>query len=161
MRDMNNKRFVFLCFVLIILGSYYLLFETVPKLENKEKGELNKFCDFSKSDVIGIKLVSKGDTIIIERKQGEWLIKEPVPSKADASAVNTYLQYYAGIIEIMVVEEAPSDLSRFGLENPKLEVTLNMDHNLSPVNIMIGNKNPNNTCVTRRKKNYHKYCWLV
>ena len=102
--------------------------------------------------IYGRTLVSKGDTILIEREQNGWLIKEPVSSKVDAFAVNTYLQYYAGIIEIMVVEEVPPDLSRFGLESPELEVTLKMNHNLSPVNIMIGNKNPNGTCCYAKKK---------
>jgi hypothetical protein len=65
-----------------------------------------------------------GQTIELDRVNGNWTITQPVHLAADRDAVRQLLNGITGARVAEFVEDQPADLSNFGLANPSLTVEL-------------------------------------
>jgi hypothetical protein len=65
-----------------------------------------------------------GSTITLDRKDGKWSITAPESVAADQDAVGTVVSSLSPVTADSVVEDKPSDLSKYGLATPGLTVTV-------------------------------------
>ncbi len=84
-----------------------------------------KLAAISDSAVQQIELKKKdGSTVVLDRKNGKWTITSPESVPADQDAVGTIVSSLNPVTADSVVEDKPSDLSKYGLTTPSLTVTI-------------------------------------
>ena len=89
--------------------------DTAPKVIKLESADVQKV-ELKRKD---------GEVVVLARnKDNQWEITAPKAMRADQDAVNGLVNTLASLNSDKVVEEKPSDLSAFGLNNPTEEVTL-------------------------------------
>ena len=137
---------------LILFGIFILLLAAVYFFEFRGQGEdgsEEKLISLISDDVTRI-VFDNGEEIIQFQKEGEeWLITEPVEAKGDKYEVDRLADDFADLRIERVVEEAPSDLEKYGI--PLKEIELYFKGQDQPVKIMIGMENPlDNTFFAKR-----------
>ena len=85
-----------------------------PKLADIAAGQIKEI-DLKKKD---------GATLTIRHENGKWALTSPEPLPADQDAINTLTGSLNPITADNVVEDKPSDVSKYGLTNPSLTVTV-------------------------------------
>jgi hypothetical protein len=84
-----------------------------------------KLADISDSAVQQIELKKKdGSTVTLDRKNGKWSITAPESYSADQDAVSTIVSSLNPVTADGIVEDKPSDLTKYGLTTPTLTVTI-------------------------------------
>jgi hypothetical protein len=84
-----------------------------------------KLADISDSAVQQIELKKKdGSTVTLDRKSGKWAIMAPESLSADQDAVSTIVSSLNPVTADSIVEDKPSDLSKYGLTTPSLSVII-------------------------------------
>jgi hypothetical protein len=82
-----------------------------------------KLADISDAAVQQIELKKKdGSTVILDRKNGKWVITAPESLRADQDAVATVVSSLNPVTADSIVEDKPSDVSKYGLATPSLTV---------------------------------------
>lgn len=85
-----------------------------PKLADIGAGQIKEI-DLTKKD---------GGTLIIDRQNGKWIITNPERLPADQDAVNSLVGALNPVTADNVVEDRPSDISKYGLKTPTLTVSV-------------------------------------
>jgi len=127
----------------ILLGIFILLFIAVYFFEFRNQGEEStedKLISLASDDVVKIVFNNGEETIRFQREEEEWLITEPIETKGDKIEVNRLADDFSDLRIERIVEEAPSDLEKYGF--PQKEIELYYDGQDEPVKIMIGMENP-------------------
>ncbi|MGI8960173.1 MAG: DUF4340 domain-containing protein [Bryobacteraceae bacterium] len=84
-----------------------------------------KLANISDSVVQQIELKKKdGSIVTLDRKNGKWAITAPEALTADQDAVSTIVSSLSPVTADSIVEDKPSDLSKYGLTTPSLTVTV-------------------------------------
>src|SRR5215472_14785213 len=79
--------------------------------------------------------------ILLTKSASDWKITEPKPLSADASTVSSVLSTLASLNADRLVEEKSSDLQRYGLEHPSLEIGVTEKDNKSQ-RLLLGDDTP-------------------
>jgi hypothetical protein len=85
-----------------------------PKLADIAGGQIKEI-DLKKKD---------GATLTIQHENGKWALTSPEPLPADQDAINTLAGALNPMTADNVVEDKPSDVSKYGLTNPSLTVSV-------------------------------------
>lgn len=128
---------------LLLFGIFILLFAAVYFFEFRSQGEENEndmLISFASEDVEKIIFKNDGQTIQFQRKEEEWLITDPIETKADKYEVNMLADDFSNLRIERVVEEEPSDLEKYGI--PQKEIELYTKGQDIPIKIQIGMQNP-------------------
>ena len=128
---------------LLLFGIFILLFAAVYFFEFRSQGEENEndmLISFASKDVEKIIFKNDGQTIQFQRKEEEWLITDPIETKADKYEVNMLADDFSNLRIERVVEEEPSDLEKYGI--PQKEIELYTKGQDIPIKIQIGMQNP-------------------
>jgi len=77
------------------------------------------------ASVTGVDVKKKGgDTLTLQRENGKWAITAPSKFSADQDAANGITSSLSPATADSVVEDKPADLSKYGLSDPSLTVTI-------------------------------------
>jgi len=128
---------------LLLFGIFILLFAAVYFFELRSQGEENEddmLISFASEDVEKIIFKNDGQTIQFQRKEEEWLITDPIETKADKYEVNRLADDFSNLRIERVVEEDPSDLEKYSI--PQKEIELYTKGQDIPTKIQIGMQNP-------------------
>ena len=88
-----------------------------PKILTLTEGDIQKL-DLKKKD---------GDAIVLKKNNsGKWEIVAPKPYTADQDAMNGLVSAAAAVTSDRLVDDKPSDLKQFGLDQPALEVDITL-----------------------------------
>ena len=99
------------------------------------------------SSVTKVELKKKdAPEIQLEKSGSDWRITEPKPLAADQSTVSSMLSTLASLNADRLLEEKSSDLQRYGLEHPLLEVDVTEKDNKSQ-RLMLGDDTPTGGAV--------------
>ncbi len=79
---------------------------------------------FADKDVNKIELQGEGKDIRLTQKDDTWSIEQPGPYAADASAMRSFLSTLRAMRATDFPDDQPADLSTYGLDQPRLTVTL-------------------------------------
>jgi hypothetical protein len=85
-----------------------------PKLADVHDAQIKEI-DLKKKD---------GTTVDLQRQNGKWAITAPEPLPADQDAVSSLVSSLSPITADSVVDDKPADLSKYGLKDPSLTVTI-------------------------------------
>ena len=84
-----------------------------------------KLTDIPEAQVQSIDLKKKdGSDVTLARKDGKWAITSPEALPADQDAANSLVSSLSPVSADNVVEDKPADVSKYGLNNPSLVVTV-------------------------------------
>jgi hypothetical protein len=70
-----------------------------------------------------VTLVSQGQTSTVRRIDGVWRLTSPVQADADETTISSLTSNIATLEINRVVDENPSDLGEYGLDDPRVQVT--------------------------------------
>ena len=87
-----------------------------------------------------------GSTLALQRQNGKWAITSPEQVATDQDAANSVASALNSITADSVVEDKAADLSKFGLQNPSLSVTVH-EKNGKTENINFGDDVPTGSLV--------------
>jgi hypothetical protein len=81
-------------------------------------------------------------TITLARKDGQWTIEQPGPYPADTPTVRSFLSTLRTMRAIDFPNDQPTDLTPYGLDNPRLRVVLFLGKDQAEKHVLIGKENP-------------------
>ena len=87
-----------------------------------------------------------GTKVSLERKSGKWAITAPAPYAADQDAVSSIVSALSPANGDSVIEAKPGDVSKYGLTNPTLTVTVH-EKGGKTEQLLIGDDVPANSLV--------------
>jgi hypothetical protein len=115
-----------------------------------------KLLDVPESQLLSIELQKKGSPPLnLSKDKGKWSITAPAVYAADQDAAISLASSFAGVNADSVVEDAPKDLSRYGLADPALTVTAH-EKNGKTDKLFFGDDVPTGSLVYVRTGNDHK-----
>jgi hypothetical protein len=95
------------------------------KAEAKEKSE--KLFEFDKARVKELRLSKDGQTVVrLEKAEKGWMLLDPVKAKGDGTAVDSLLGTLTSMKQKKDLGDE-KDLKAYGLDQPKLEVSVKLD----------------------------------
>ncbi len=118
-----------LALLLVALGlGLYLWLVEMPAEQKRLQAETiaRKLVDFKEDDVQGFTIISSQGEIAVVREDGRWTIRKPKPMEADATAVGEFLRTLMLAQVSRVVDETGTDLKAYGLDTPRLSVSLRL-----------------------------------
>jgi hypothetical protein len=76
---------------------------------------------FTGEDITAMSMKRNGAVVFESHKQGDydWTLTQPIKGTANASAISPMQEAIAGMSVVEFIEEKPTDLKKYGLENPK------------------------------------------
>jgi len=93
--------------------------------DKKAETETPTLVNIPDGSIDGIDIQKKdGSKVSLERKSGKWSIAAPASYPADQDAVSSVVSALAPATGDSVVEEKPGDVSKYGLANPSVAVTV-------------------------------------
>lgn len=99
---------------------------------------------FSRSDIDRIELFQDDKRVILEKREGQWHLLEPVQDRASESAVSSLLSTLETARVQQFVAEEPEDLSEFGLSEAGVRVRLRNSTDGTWVALEIGDQQEEN-----------------
>lgn len=145
---MKFKTTIILLAVFAVLLAFVLLFES--KNEGKKEAE-KKLVDLAAADVEKMALKNDEGTIVFQKDdKGEWMIVQPIESKADSYEVNRLAEDFSNLRFERVVEAEAGDPAKY--EIPKKELTLWYKNRPEPVKLLLGMENPIDSTIFARKE---------
>lgn len=115
---------------------YFVEFEKAAK-----EGEKQTLLDFAADDVARVTLTYPDREIVVERKDGAWKLTAPIEAAADETAVTNLVRAVADCEVKKTIDDPPEDLSPYGLEPPKVTVSVKLKDRDLPA-IRVGKTTP-------------------
>src|SRR5713101_8417478 len=131
-----SRAVLVLLLVALGLGLYLWLVE-MPAEQKRLQAETiaRKLVDFKEDDVQGFTIISSQGEIAVVREGGRWTIRKPKPMEADATAVGEFLRTLMLAQVSRVVDETGTDLKAYGLDTPRLSVSLRLGSGTQTVRV--------------------------
>lgn len=99
-----------------------------------------KIMDFLTSDVSRLIVTRKNEEIVFEKDTEEkWMIKKPLNVRASKDEIEKFLSQIRGIKVEEFVDDNPSNLSAYGLDNPKITIKVERKEK-GPLTLYLGNR---------------------
>lgn len=106
-----------------------------------------KLVTFADDDVQWIEVKStRGDLRAVKTDGDKWNIEQPQPYAGDPSALRTYASSVRALRAVDFVEENAADLARYGLDDPRLKISVGLKGDAVKT-ILIGNKKEGSTDI--------------
>ena len=107
--------------ILLLLAGYFYFFEMVRKEARvKEEEAARRLFQVDKTEITALKIEKPSAETISLKKDGHWLILEPISTRADEFAVEGLLSRLQSLEMDRQVDEAAKDLQSYGLDKPTL-----------------------------------------
>src|SRR5438034_226891 len=140
-----------LALALLLVGGFYYVYE-VRWAPDRERAETRKGRVFSAeaTDVTGVELKRREDTVRLTRAGEAWELKSPVVARADRARVEETLTTVLTARVDREIDPKPAALGDFGLDKPAAEVTLTLKDG-KRLGLALGNKSPTGVWVYARE----------
>ena len=147
---MKHKGTLLLIVVLVALSSFFYIYEIKGAAKRKQAEEGRKKEEWLKSQIFPyqvqdfkkIRIMKDNKTILYQRKEQVWWMKEPLNIKGDEKAVDDIIRSIIGVVETDPVTDNPSDLVQFGLNRPQMEISVWLEGKEEEMTLLLGNDNP-------------------
>jgi hypothetical protein len=138
----RERSFLILVLIGIALGAYIYLVERKRPAGDEPEKKPKVFEDVKEADVEEVVVKSGTDTTDLKRIGSKWQIVAPITADADTEQVNNLLGNFATLERNEVVEEAPSNLKRYGLDPARADVAFRKKGSSTMRHLLVGNKAP-------------------
>jgi hypothetical protein len=123
---------------------YYLVDIPAEKRQLEEKERAGKIFLFEKDQVEEFILGKKDIALHLKRNsQNDWELLKPVQANADADTVFAFLSFLHSARFSRVVEDSPKDFSVYGLKEPSMTITLQLQGS-DKKTLFVGDDHPMN-----------------
>ena len=92
-------------------------------------------------DVQTVQIRADGKDLTLVQKDGAWSIAQPAAYPADAAAVRNFLSSLRSMRALDFPADQPTDLATYGLDQPRLTLTLTVGKDLTEKRVLIGKEN--------------------
>jgi hypothetical protein len=126
--------------ILVVLVSYFFVFEVYKKRKTTEAKEAEKkVFSVNAEEIREITISENSEVIALKKENDKWLIFSPVETETDGPAVLGFVNTLADLkVKKWVGQE--SDLSPFGLDKPA--VTISAKESQKTCRLVLGSKTP-------------------
>ena len=157
---MNWGRTLLLIILLFALSGYLYLFEIKGAAERKLTEEKKKEEEWRKiqifpyqpQDFKKIRLMKDNRTIVYQKEENLWWMKEPMNIKGDERAVDDIIHSIINVVETDPVTDNPSDLVQFGLDEPRMVISVQLEGVERTRTLLFGNDNPTSITIYAKLK---------
>lgn len=147
---MNWGKTALLTLVLIGLSGYLYFFEIRGAAERNLAETKSKQDAWRKIQIFPyqpeefnyIRLIQDDKTIIYQKEEGVWWMKEPLNIRGDEAATLDLLFSIINVVETDPVNDSPDDLVQFGLDNPQIVISIRLEGTDEVKTLLLGNSNP-------------------
>jgi hypothetical protein len=131
-----------LLLVALGLGGYLYVFESNRPIED-ENAKTKVFAhDAAKINQVQVKSSAGEVTALRKGANDTWTIVQPSEAPADRNNIGDVVTNLANLEEQRVVDENAADLKAYGLAEPRIDVTFNVEGEKEPKRILLGEKTP-------------------
>ena len=149
--------------VLVLAGlGAYIYFVTWKKPDADTGTKQEKVFAGVQTDKIGeLKVKSeKGDITTLKKDGGGWQVTAPLQTRADESEVSGITSNLSSVEVTRVIDDNPSSLKDYGLDQPRVEVDFKADGDKDFKKLFIGEKSPTGASLYA-KRNDEKRVFLI
>lgn len=152
---MKWGRTLILIALLVGLSGFFYFYEIKGAAERKHAEMKEKEEEWRKiqifryhpQDLKRIRLTKANRTIVYQKEKQVWWMKEPMDIKGDENAADDIIQSIINVVECDSVADNPSDLVQFGLDRPKMKISVLLEGMEEPRTLLFGNDNPTTTTI--------------
>jgi hypothetical protein len=152
---MNWGKTLLLFLGLIVLSGYLYIFEIRGGAEKKLAEERKKQAEWRSIQLFPcqphefqkITLFKEGTTIIYEKEDGVWWMREPLNIKGSERSADDIILSILNVVETDPVSDNPSDLAQFGLDAPPLFISVALEGKEQPKTLLLGADNPTSITI--------------
>jgi len=153
---MTWRRIVVYYALAVAVGGYFFFFEWEPSGEKpltvpKRVMTQSKFLPISRDEIVELELHRDGATVICRRDGDKWRVIEPAGAPVTSDLIVSFVENLTPEKEVQIMEEAAKDLAPYGLDQPRVTVSVKGKSILATV--LIGDRNPTGSAVYARKEN--------
>lgn len=135
---MSFKRNIFIALFFIVILGIYLGVSSLKTKKEKILEEQEKLFTEPEESIVSFTLKNPNGTFKLKKQDDTWYIVSPIKAKADQSTINIMLSNLAGAKKSNVFEA--EELSPYGLEEPKISVTLAFEKPGKKTTILFGDE---------------------
>jgi hypothetical protein len=146
---------VILLVVAVGFGAYlYFVDAKKPVADENAK---QKIFSYDSSKIVQLQIKSAtGDVTSLKKGSGGWTIVKPVAAEADQNTASDVAASLANLDQDRVVDENATDLKTYGLAEPRIDVSFNVDGDKDTHRILIGDKSPTSVGLYAKLPNSNK-----
>ena len=127
------------------LGGYLYFVESERPIADENAKKKVFTYDAAKINQLQVKS-SKGEVTALRKGADDvWTIVQPANAPADRNAVSDVVTNLANLEEQRIVDENAADLKAYGLAEPVVDVTVQVDSEKEPKRVLLGDKTPAST----------------
>jgi hypothetical protein len=135
---------------------YYLVDVPAEKKQIEEKERAGKILLFETDQVEEFTLGKKDSALHLKRKStDDWVLLKPVQDKADADTISSFLSSLQAASFSRVVEDSAKDLSVYGLKDPSMKITLQLQGQ-GKKTLLVGDDHPMNKYLYVKREDENK-----
>jgi uncharacterized protein DUF4340 len=105
---------------------------------------------FSDADVHKIEIQGDGKDIVLSEKDNAWSIEKPTAYAADGGTVRNLLSTLRSLRAVDFPSEDATDLAAYGLDKPRLKVTLTLGNDATEKALAVGKENDQKQVYVQR-----------
>lgn len=146
---MSGKKTLVFALIFVLIAGFYYFYEIQGGKSRFLKSEAEKELFHFKGDAVtGIRLKNPQGSFVLTQKNAQWEIKAPLSTAGDPQAISGLLRTLVDAQRGRTIAEKPKDLSPFGLNAPKEEVSFELKgKSKTAPRLLLGDENPTGTEV--------------
>lgn len=138
----RSRSTLILLVVALGFGAYLYFVDATRPVEDAAAKKKVFSSDAAKIIQLQLKPSTGEVTTLRKDAQGLWTLTAPTQAPADRNGASDIVTNLANLEEDRVVEENASDLKTYGLAEPRIDVTFQVEGEKEPKRLLIGDKNP-------------------
>lgn len=138
----RGRSTIVLLVIALGFGAYLYFIDAKRPVEDENARKKVFSYESGKINQVQIKSNSGDVTALKKGSTGDWTIVKPVEAPADRTAINDVVTNLASLEEDREVENNAADLKIYGLAEPRIDVTFNVEGEKEQKRILFGDKNP-------------------
>lgn len=105
---------------------------------------------FGDPELRQVELQGEGKDIVLTQEDGNWRIEKPRAMAADAATVRSFLSSLRSLRAVDFPADQPTDLAAFGLDKPRLRITLRIGEEGAEKTLLVGSTNDKKEMYVQR-----------
>jgi uncharacterized protein DUF4340 len=136
-----KKNLIFLV-LLAIIGTYFFWDRDHTKQKEERKDKQNQLFTIEKDQVEEIDVVKGNESFKAVKEGDRWKLTLPFETDADKASWDNIARSFTSGKRKRVIVESATDVARFGLDNPKMQVSLAGINGATKTTLLFGNTTP-------------------